>query len=87
MSAESDEEEETFLDAKDTPDGAQHQEHRPQELRRSSRKCKSVSEEIDLEDHRTPKTGKRHRLLGKMGGVQRSPDNSTGISIVIPLRL
>ena len=65
------EEEDVFQDANTSPDNT----GRTPGLRRSTRKRKSISEE-DLEDHRTPKTGKRHRPLGTMGGVQRSPDNT-----------
>ena len=67
------EEEELFVDAVTSPEA----EPTPR-LRRSTRKRKSLAEELD--DTRTPQAGKRHRPLGKMGGVQRSPDgkkNST----------
>ena len=65
MNAERSEEEDVFLDAYTSP------EEQPRELRRSTRKRKSLSE---VDDQKTPKAGKRHRPLGKIGGVQRSPE-------------
>lgn len=62
---EQEDEEDVFVDAESA-------EPEPT-LRRSARKRKSVSEL----DTQTPKnTGKRHRPLGKMGGVHRSPDRN-----------
>ena len=61
-------EEEVFLDANTSPDLT---------LRRSARKRKSVTEP-DLDTHAPKTTGKRHRPLGTMAGVQRSPANTNG---------
>ena len=58
------EEDDIFVDASDSPDVGP---------RRSGRKRKSIAE-TEVEDQKTPKAGKRHRPLGKMGGVHRSPD-------------
>ena len=64
------EEEDVFLDATETPEAQQ-----TQPLWRSTRKRKSIDIEVDATT--TPKhTGKRHRPLGKMGGIHRSPDAS-----------
>ena len=61
---EATEEEDIFLDANASPELVG--------LRRSARKRKSITE--DDVDSTTPKTtGKRHRPLGKMAGVHRSP--------------
>ena len=61
------EEEEVFVDAETSPEA-------PQVLRRSTRKGKSISEDIELDSQGTPQVGKCHQPLGKMEGVHRSPD-------------
>ena len=73
MSAEGErtEEEDVFLDAKGSPDAVL-----VQGLRRLTRKRKSISEDTEVEDLKTPKADKRHRPLGKMGGIQRSPEHT-----------
>ena len=64
------EEEDVFLDANDSPQDCQPAQAG---LRRSTRKRKSVDSELD--NTVTPKnTGKRHRPLGTMGGLHRSPE-------------
>ena len=67
-------EEEVFVDAVTSPDAGATQTGAG--LRRSARKRKSIVEDLDLglDGQKKPKAGKRHRPLGKMGGVQRSPD-------------
>lgn len=37
-----------------------------------------VTDNADLENQHTPASGKRHRPLGRMEGVQRSPDKKGG---------
>ena len=70
MNSDRPEDEEVFEDAITSPDPpAQTQSQVP--TRRSARKRKSISEEANK--LQTPITGKRHRPLGKMPGVQRSP--------------
>ena len=61
------EEEEIFADAVTSPEP---------ELRRSARKRKSVSDGTEMDTTRTRSTGKHHRPLGNMAGVQRSPDQA-----------
>ena len=63
-------EEDIFVDAVTSPELVPSQG-----LKRSTRKRKSISEEVDSQH--TPATGKRQRQLGRMAGVQRSPDAGT----------
>lgn len=62
------EDEEVFKDAKESPDPPFQAG-----LRRSARKRKSIQEDPERQTVDS-NVGKRHRPLGKMGGVQRSPD-------------
>ena len=68
MNGNREEEEDVFLDATDSVENTQ-----TQGLRRSARKRKTVDAEVDSTATPTH-VGKRHRPLGKMGGVQRSTD-------------
>ena len=74
---EKEEEDDVFLDANESTNEVNRQ-GQGQNLRRSSRKRKSVDSEVDSVT--TPKNiGKRHHPLGNMGGVQRSPDTGKGV--------
>ena len=71
-------EEEVFVDSVTSPvdQPVGHAPQQGQGLRRSTRKRKSITKNVELEGNtRTNKTiGKRHRPLGEM---YRSPDNAS----------